>query len=1471
MVALNANPIVVQPAQSWQLQTNLELFLCENDYSLGPWADCRAWDLTLGFERGILTVVPDVVFTLVALLRIWYLLGQTTKLTRPSHAQCALKLLSVLVLLLPIAGLTIISWEHRTVLELSRNNPFLPTIPLVSSLLLATLVGLEHFRSLTPSTTVLSYTIFKALGNLMILRTYCAIGLPTQLSEDPLYALTKAATTGYVLLTIAESIEKRRLLKSPYDSYPAECSTSILSRSLYFWLLPLLWRGSRVKLGLDDLKDIPPDYKAVESRSRLDDALSKNKNLFRATIASYGGTFFSPVFPRLGLALATFSQPFLVEGILKHVQSDNPSPEQGWALIAGFFLVYAAIVFTTAVYWEKTFDGIVAFRGALVGSVLHKSLRLAAHEGRSIGGSTASTYISVDITRITGALNVFHEIWASAVAIVLGFAILYTKAQWAAFLPLLVIAITMGITSYCGNISRERQTVWLAATDKRMKLIGSMLSNSMPIKMSAYEIPFMRKVKEIRDGEMHGATRFFTMVVINVALSNAASTFCAVAVLAAYALMVRLDPSIGKFDAATIFTISATVQLLGMPLAFIGQALPSLFTGWASFRRIEAFLDLTERPETSVEDAFIHRPGQCNYDFKLSQASFTWEQNGTPVLKNIDFTLEVGKLYMCVGPVASGKTSLIASMLGETTLLSGSLATSPRRPHVGYAAQDAFIFPGTIRENIILGNVIDLERYQAVIAACGLEPDFARFPSGDMTRLADKGASLSGGQKQRVALARAVYSDTPVLFLDDPLSALDAATEEHVAQSLFDNSKLLKGRTVFITTHSVHHLPSADTVVVMDQGSVVFQGAYTTLQNEPTLLHLVQESSRSQAPAEKSSLDTNKDDKSTDQQTEGPDDETMQSYNQKGWHPYMFWTQMAGVHRVVVGLSTGALWMLIAVAMSLYLKSWSEHPDGNVPFWILGYCGLSALYLAVGIAAFWLWLKHANIVASTRIHEDQVKAVVSATPSYLQATPVGRLVNRFSQDISASTTVAVIVMDLPMSFFGMFLSAMSVASNLTFVLVATPGLTVSLPFLVAIYWLLIKFYLATSTQLQQLESASISPLLSSFGTVIAGLETIRSFGAQRLFGSRGDGYLDSSQGPLYFRYAGMRLLRTVLTVVTMFISVGLATLAVSLRSSTSAGLLGIALISMTKIASMSSQLLLSWGQVENGAVAVERLYEIVSLHAEPDLEKENNSATGDSWPAHGEIAFEGYTMSYSKELPPTLQNLTFKIPGGSRVGICGRTGSGKSSTVNALFRTVDSELVNGELLVDGVNIRDLSLKSLRSSLSIVPQDPFLWHSTIRENMDIEGLNSDAEIWQALDRVGMKDAVAALENSLDTVLQDTIAFSRGQRQLLCMARVLLRKRKIVILDEATSSMDPQTDGKVREIISEELQGCTVLSVAHRIATIVNFDLIIVLDDGKVAEIGPPQVLLADSSSKFSKLANSQGIYASETQSATSSTP
>ncbi|QRV95711.1 ABC transporter [Ceratobasidium sp. AG-Ba] len=1434
----NLEPIVSQIDWLWRVGS--ELSLCENDYTLGPYASCRAWDFTIGFERTILTAVPDLVFVLGALLRIWYLFGQSSKLKRLSYAQCAAKSISSIFLILSSASLALTSHQLRTMLPSPRNFNYLSTIPLVSSLLLTVLVGLEHVRSLTPSTLVLGYGIFKALASLVILRTYAMIGLPTEFGEDPLYALTQAAAIAYGLVVVAEAIEKRRLVKSPYNNYPRECFTSVLTRHLYLWLVPLLWRGSKVKLGLEDLQDFPPDYSAAASRARLEDALAKNRSLFWATMSAYGGAFFAPVVPRLVLTLATFSQPFLVEGILTYVQSDDPAPGQGQALVLGFFVAYGVIVYATAVYWEKTFDLIVAYRGALVGSILHKSLTLAAHEGR-----------------IGSAMSLFHEVWGSILAVGLGIAILYSKTGWAAFIPLLVVCLCTGLTSYCSNILRRTQSTLLDFTDKRMKLIGSTLLNLLPIKMSAYEDLFIKKIREVRNSELLWASKYYVMVGVNVAVSNSAPTFCTVSVLSAYALMVQHDPSIGKLDTTMMFTIFSTVQLLGAPL--VGQVLPALFGGWASFKRVETFLNMTDKPKMATDNTLTHNPNLCDYDFKITHGNFAWEPKGPTILKSIDFTLKTGRLYMCVGPVASGKTSLMASLLGETTLLDGSLVTSPKRPKVGYAAQDAFIFTGTVRENILLGTEINAERYQAVVAGCGLEPDLARFPAGDLTRLVGGGTNLSGGQKQRIALARSLYSDAPVLFLDDPLSALDATTEEHVARTLFGESTLLKERTVFIATHGVHHLPSADTVIVMSEGSIVFQGTYSALQNEPGLLHLAQEPSRPQTSTEIANTNTEKLSEKIPQEQgdEELDDEAKTSYNQKGWHPYQFWTQMAGTYRVARSLLVCILWMALAAMISLYIKAWSEH-QGHVASWIVGYCVLSVVYSVVGTVAWVYWGSRTCVVASANIHERQVEAVIFAPSSYLQATPLSRLVNRFSQDVSA------VLMSLPSPFIGMFLTAVSLSFHLTFILLATPWLAAILPFLASVYWFLLKFYLATSTQLQQLESASISPLLASFGTIISGLETVRSFNAQKTFGDRSDAHLNSSQGPLYFRYAGMRFLRTVLSFATMLIAVGVASLAVGLRSSISTGLLGIALSSLTRIAMFLAQLLMLWGDVENSAVAVERLYEITTIEPEPDLGKSNGSSPRDVWPTHGRISFEGYTMSYAKGQAPALRDLTFSIPGGSTVGICGRTGSGKSSTVNALFRTVESELVNGTILIDDIDIKDLPLKSLRSALSIVPQDPFLWHASIRENLDLEGVNSDAEIWQALDRVGVREAIARLENQLDTVLQDGVALSRGQRQLLCMARVLLRKRKIVILDEATSSMDPQTDRKIREIISEELKDCTVLSIAHRIATIINFDTILVLEDGKVVEIGPPQALLADSSSRFFKLANSQGILKSGSQ-------
>ncbi|QRW07537.1 ABC transporter [Ceratobasidium sp. AG-Ba] len=872
--------------------------------------------------------------------------------------------------------------------------------------------------------------------------------------------------------------------------------------------------------------------------------------------------------------------------------------------------------------------------------------------------------------------------------------------------------------------------------------------------MFAYEKKLEEKVAKYRAEEMKGASAFFTLLTAGVTLSNTAATLSALAVLGTYAGLVRRDPSIGAFDAVSIFTILTTVQILIVPLNYLAQSFPAIFAAYASLQRIDTFLAMEEKiPLNSMDQ---HDSGgkssQSTELVRLEHASLAWSKLSPPILHSIRFSLRPGVFYMCVGPVASGKTSLLSAMLGELILTDGTLATSDRNLRIAYASQDAFIFPETIRENVLLGSAFDRVRYDAVMDACGLAPDIGKMVKGDETILGDKGMTLSGGQRQRIALARAVYADTSVLFLDDPLSALDGETEAHVFNSLMGDNGMLRGKCVFLVTHNVQRLPVADTVVMMEEGKIAFEGSVDDLRKlKPDFLLAISSLASSSEPA---AIDTQE---------------------------------------------------------STIIEKESVEPAG------------------------------ADTITSDA--DDEAKASYNSK---------GRIINRFSQDMNG------VVMGFPLSSITFFTQATNVVGTMLLVYIATPWLTISAPILVLAYWGLIKFYLSTSTQLQQLESASKSPLYTTFGTTIAGLETIRAYGAQQVFSNRNDRCLNSSQGPFYYRFAGIRFLRTSLTFATLLIAVGTSCLAVGLRSSTSAGFLGVALSNLTRISQVLAWMLMSWADAENGAIAVERVYEIATLMPEPDRGTLQIDRSKQAWPVHGSVVFENYSMQYSHDQPHAIRDLTFRIKGGLKVGICGRTGSGKTSTINALFRTIDSSLMSGKLLIDGIDVNELPLETLRASLSVVPQEPFLWHSTIRENLDLDEVCSDDMIWQVLDQVGMKGAISALDQKLETVLEDSTSFSRGERQLLCMARVLLRKSKVVVLDEASSSMDMKTDERVRKIIHEELKDCTVLAVAHRISTIVDFDLVMVLDDGVIVETGAPQELLSDPGSRFARLAISQGL-------------
>ncbi|KAG8779497.1 hypothetical protein FRC16_003410, partial [Serendipita sp. 398] len=865
-------------------------------------------------------------------------------------------------------------------------------------------------------------------------------------------------------------------------------------------------------------------------------------------------------------------------------------------------------------------------------------------------------------------------------------------------------------------------------------------------------------------------------------------SFTLLLVIGVYAAVFGRATTAGRLDVSRIFTIYATIQLLSYPFNVLGQSLPDILAAYASMKRIQSYLQFDEKGEKQNPlgyTALNAQEGKTLDDSVHLRGSFSWNKDGEPVLPDIDLKLPIGKLTICTGPVASGKTSLMLAILGELYPLPSSLETNiPSLPRTGYTSQEAFIVPGTIQENILFGSTYDEVWYNAVISACDLDIDLGRMQSGDETKLTD-GRSLSGGQRQRIALARAVYSRAPLIMLDDPFSALDGETAAHVFTRLFGVEGLLKNTTVLLVTHYVHHLPSADYVIIMDKGSVAHSGTWGDVlhsgyalsdlmrKNEvtPDINHPDQTKVAAGAPREEKRGEFIGDEHDA---VDAVDEESKNPYL-SGLKPYKFWFGNAGFFYTVFTFGIYMLLPALRLATQGYLKEWSDTATvGNYPAWIGGLAAFAFGALFVAVIGFFFYTDLFIPRVGSSIHKQEVRGLLRAPVSWIQSTPAGQIINRFSQDIYE------IDFTFPLAFLNGGSAAFALVGVMIIIYVSSPWLAISAPPMLLAYWFLLRFYLASSKQLQQLEAASKSPLYTVFGTTLSGLESVRAYGAQSFFLSQNDKHLNASQGPFHYRFASLRFLKTSLSLMTCLIAIGLSGTVIGLRRSTSVAFLGMALSNLTSMSMQLSQLLMNWAAIENGTISVARLQQISELPSEPDVKATAiKSKKANSWPVHGSVVFDKVELKYGENLPSVLKKISFTIKPGMKVGICGRTGSGKSSTVQALFRSVDPSLIKGRIAIDGVDISTLPLRLVRGSMSIVTQEPFLWHDSIRNNLDVESKHSDDQIWGALEQVGMKGTIQVLPEKLDAVIEDSGSFSRGERQLLCLARVLLRSRRIVV--------------------------------------------------------------------------------------------
>jgi len=865
----------------------------------------------------------------------------------------------------------------------------------------------------------------------------------------------------------------------------------------------------------------------------------------------------------------------------------------------------------------------------------------------------------------------------------------------------------------------------------------------------------------------------------------------------------------------------------------------------------------------------------------LSSSSVSTEESGadkTPVitLRNITTHITPGSLVAVVGPVGSGKSSLLSAILGEMESIGNSKVYVPRTEtekdmdgFASYCTQSPWVINDTLRGNILFGRDYDEDRYETILNACALKDDIAILPAGDQTEIGERGINLSGGQKARVSLGRAMYSaETRLLLLDDPLSAVDS----HVGSHLFSEAiagGIGIGRTRILVTHHVHILSRCDTVIVMENGTIKHQGPYKDL---------IAQGVDFAGAVDVSKIQTNESedaDETVDAKSEGVkktakvEDEAAQKkagaalvskedrkVGNVASDAYIQYMRAGGWCIAILTIFIQALGRTFEVLSTFWLALWAERMQAaeirGEPFtkqetsFYVGIFGLLGFLSIIGLGCRGIFLAMHRLNASKKLHDGLTDTVLRAPISFFDVTPIGRVLNRFAADMDKiDLELTQTVSQGITTIFNVFgaLGAIVVATKGTFIVPLIP--------LGYCYWLVQRWFRKTSTELQRVTSVANSPIFADFSQTLSGTSSIRAFGVQQGFFGKCKQSFDNMNASYILVQLSSYWLALRLDVMGGFIGTFVGAVAVGTLDSgfIPAGWLGLALsfsIEVTSYLKFGVQMI---ARLEADMSSVERiLFYTENIKAEaPDAIPEKDPKEG-SWPLKGEIELSNASMRY-RDGPLVLKNLSFSVKGGEKIGVCGRTGSGKSSLMIALFRI--SEIENdGSILVDGVDIREIGTAALRLNISIIPQDPVMFSNTIRYNLDPFGKVSDEELWNVLKKVEMGESIAQLPNGLnDIVAEGGENFSQGQRQLLCIARSLLRKPKILVMDEATASIDNETDGIIQRMIRENFQDATVLTIAHRLNTIMDSDRILVLDNGHIAELDTPENLLAKESGHF----------------------